>query len=288
MSATISDHMMLLKSKEQLYEPVFEKSAWNYINDTNTTYESSTSVIETGALSNSSKYMIYNKAYLSVPFLVTVTGANQLGFNVAIKQSFLSLVNSLTVDLNGTSVVQQNQLIDIVNHFQLLTQESEVTGPRWATIGLGVDADERASYLDLGGAGQGILTQAELQKLQQSNKSVDTQTVKQISARAIIYLKDLHPIFQSIPISKGLNFKIQIYWNSSLSTVNKAVGGVMTYDNTYRPYNGTVPIEAIMDAPFSSNNGAKSAVVSLYIGDKCYSSQTGTAGVTSGTVGNQV
>ena len=82
---------------------------------------------------------------------------------------------------------------------------------------IGVDADERASYLDLGGFGQGIITQTELHKLHQSNKSVDTQTVKQYSARAIIYLKDLHPIFQSIPISKGLNFKIQIYWNSSLS-----------------------------------------------------------------------
>ena len=54
MSATVSDHMKLLKSKEQPYEPVFEKTAWLYVNDTNQSYESSTSVIETGALSNSS------------------------------------------------------------------------------------------------------------------------------------------------------------------------------------------------------------------------------------------
>ena len=49
MGATISDHMMLLKSKEQLYDPVFEKTAWFYVNDTNQSYENSTSVIETGA-----------------------------------------------------------------------------------------------------------------------------------------------------------------------------------------------------------------------------------------------
>ena len=166
--ATVSDHMMLLKSKEEPYSTVFEKTAWLYINDTNNSYESSTSVIETGALSNSSKYMIYNKAYLSVPFLITATGSLD-GFEVAIKQSFLSLVNSLTVDLNGTSVVQQNQLVDIVNHFQLLTQESASTQPRWATIGLGYNKEDRASLLDLGG-GQTILSNAELQKLHQSNK----------------------------------------------------------------------------------------------------------------------
>ena len=34
MSATVSDHMMLLKSKEQPYEPVFEKTSWLYVNDT--------------------------------------------------------------------------------------------------------------------------------------------------------------------------------------------------------------------------------------------------------------
>ena len=274
MSATVSDHMMLLKSKEQPYEPVFEKTAWLYVNDTNQSYESSTSVIETGALSNSSKYMIYNKAYLSVPLLVTLTG-NVTRFDVAIKQSFLSLVNSITVDLNGTNVVQQNNLADIVNHFHVLTQENAVTKPRWATIGLGDTFEERASYLDLG-ALQNVISQSELQKLHQSNKSVSTATVKQYSVRAIIYLKDLHPIFQSIPISKALNFKIQLYWNSSLSTLNVTNTGTKLFINIFRPYNGTVPIETLV----TNENENSSLAVSLYVGDKCYaSSQTGITGV---------
>ena len=93
------------------------------------------------------------------------------------------------------------------------------------TIGLG-DIDERSSLFDLGGdvtsqTAQTILLQSELQKLHQSNKSADTATVTQYSARAIIYLKDLHPLFQSIPISKALNFKIQIYWNSCLTSLNR-------------------------------------------------------------------
>ena len=294
--ATVSDHMMLLKSKEQLYEPVFEKSAWLYVNDTNQSYESSTSVIETGALSNSNKYMIYNKAYISLPFLVTITGA--VGYDVtevAIKQSFLSLVNSITVDLNGTNVVQQNQLIDIVNHYQILTQESVSSSPRWATIGLG-ELAERTALLDLGGditnPRQTTLSQAELQKLHQSNKSVYTETVTQYSARAIIYLKDLHPIFQSIPISKALNFKIQLFWNSCITSLNKgATSAIFSLTNPYRPYNGTIPIEVTDDLYQRAINGPPNAsiLVSLYIGDKCYaSSQTSVAGVASGNVGNQV
>ena len=88
------------------------------------------------------------------------------------------------------------------------------------TIGLGSSFADRASILDLGD-GQSILSKAELQKLHQSNKSVSTADVVQYSVRAIIYLKDLHPIFQSIPISKALNFKIQLYWNSCVSNVAK-------------------------------------------------------------------
>ena len=64
---SVSDHISLLKSKELPYEPVFEKQEWLYVNDIQTKYENSTSVIETGALSNSNRFVIYNKGYLSVP-----------------------------------------------------------------------------------------------------------------------------------------------------------------------------------------------------------------------------
>ena len=80
---------------------------------------------------------MYNKAYLSVPLLVTVSQSSDKDIltNVNIKQSFLSMINSITVDLNGTNVVQQCQLIDILNNFHLVTRESDVTKPRWSTIG---------------------------------------------------------------------------------------------------------------------------------------------------------
>jgi hypothetical protein len=44
-----------------------------YINDTTTQYDQGTSIIETTYLSNNSKYLDYNAAYLSVPILITLT-----------------------------------------------------------------------------------------------------------------------------------------------------------------------------------------------------------------------
>ena len=112
---SVSDHIQMLKSKETPYEPLFEKLDWLYVNDTQQTYNTATSIIETASLSNSNKFCMYNKAYLSVPLLVTVSQDSDKDIltNVNIKQSFLSMINSITVDLNGTNVVQQCQLIDI-------------------------------------------------------------------------------------------------------------------------------------------------------------------------------
>ena len=147
--SAISDHIQLAKSKETKYPPLFNKREWLYINDTTTQYDQGTSIIETTALSNNDKFLDYNAGYLSVPILITLTNnttaaglaspsavaplpyKKSLGF----KQSFLSMINSITVDLNGQSMVQQNQLIDIYNNFRLLTSESWTSQNRWSTIG---------------------------------------------------------------------------------------------------------------------------------------------------------
>jgi hypothetical protein len=124
-----------MKSSELIYDSVFNKKEWLYINDTTTQYDQGTSIIETTSLSNNSKFSNYNSAYLSVHILITLTNnssttaglanpdtlpyTQSLGFN----QSFLSMINSITVDLNGQSMFQQNQLIDIYNNLRLLTSE---------------------------------------------------------------------------------------------------------------------------------------------------------------------
>jgi len=154
--SSVSDHIQLMKSQEKQYDSVFNKREWLYIHDTVTTYDQGTSIIETTSLSNNSKFLDYNSAYLSVPLLITLTldGASNTAIStgmpymkaVSFKQSFLSMINSITVDLNGQSMIQQNQLIDIYNHFRLLTSESWTSQNRWSTIGFYPDVSEAGGF----------------------------------------------------------------------------------------------------------------------------------------------
>jgi hypothetical protein len=145
-----------MKSQDKQYDSVLNKREWLYINDTVTTYDQGTSIIETTSLSNNSKFLDYNSAYLSVPLLITLTpyGASNTAISTAMpcmkavsfKQSFLSMINSITVDLNGQYMIQQNQLIDIYNHFRFLTSESWTSQNQWSTIGFYPDVSETGGF----------------------------------------------------------------------------------------------------------------------------------------------
>jgi len=342
--SSVSDHIQLMKSQEKPYNSVFNKREWLYINDTTTQYDQGTSIIETTSLSNNSKFLDYNSAYLSVPLLITLTSntATQSGISttmpymkaVGLKQSFLSMINSITGDLNDQSMVQQNQLIDIYNHFRLLTSESWTTQNRWSTIGFYPDVVEYAGYaeannnyaptnttsnnetlndglserlkyvLDEDGETFGGVATSTLSKLitkdslallyvSHLSTKVDggaTQSpVLQYSVKATIYLKDIHPLFEVLPISKSLNFKIQIFWNNSVATATHNALAWTGQTSQYRAYNGTLPL--MLNNITDGFNGAPTGIVraSVYVGDTCHdSTQTGFTGVSTGKVGKQV
>jgi hypothetical protein len=338
--SSVSDHIQIMKSQEKQYNSVFDKREWLYINDTNTTYNQGTSIIETTSLSNNSKFLDYNSGYLSVPILITLTSSTATDTAlkstntgaVGFKQSFLSMINSITVDLNGQSMVQQNQLIDIYNHFRLLTSESWTSQNRWSTIGFYPDvanvagydtansinapaattannsADnlgftERAKYI-LDSEGNtlaattsvlsNLIDKTELAKLYTSHISkiqVGTDALSpviQYSVKATIMLKDIHPLFEVIPISKSLNFKIQIFWNNSIATATHDATSWTAQSSQYRAYNGTLPL--ILNNITSGFTSAVAGTVraSVYVGDTCHDSTQTTLGAGGGEVGKQV
>ena len=110
--SSVADHIQMMKSQETKYDTVFNKREWLSINDTTTQYDQGTSIIKKTALSNNSKFLDHKSAYLSVPLFVTLTfnasaitgiaNTDTLPFtqSVGFKQSFLSMINSITVDLN--------------------------------------------------------------------------------------------------------------------------------------------------------------------------------------------
>ena len=54
--SSVADHVQLMKSQETKYDSVFNKREWLSINDTTTQYDQGTSIIESTALSNNSKF----------------------------------------------------------------------------------------------------------------------------------------------------------------------------------------------------------------------------------------
>lgn len=136
---------------------VFVKKDWlNILDNMNTQYSSNQTIIDTSQLSNSNKYMSYREAYLAVPLMLTLSTAQAFalptdadgsllrgmspdlavsppiaGQTIAyptscdsalgLKNWFGSVFHSLTLDMNGTTIIQQTPLINMVNSFRLLT-----------------------------------------------------------------------------------------------------------------------------------------------------------------------
>jgi len=115
---------------------VFVRKDWiNILDNQNSNYNSNQSVIDTSQLSNSNKYMSYREGYLAVPLLLTLTSglgdgalinsaANSANFVMGLKNWFGSVIHSLTLDFNGTTVIQQTPFINMYNSFKLMTSLS--------------------------------------------------------------------------------------------------------------------------------------------------------------------
>jgi len=116
---------------------VFVRKDWISINDnSNGSYSSSNTVIETSSISNSNKYCNYREGYLSIPLLLTLTSSTQAGgatafapntpatsadYSLGLKNSFLHLIHSLQIEMNGTSVSQITPFQSLWSCFKLMT-----------------------------------------------------------------------------------------------------------------------------------------------------------------------
>jgi hypothetical protein len=111
---------------------VFVKKDWlNILDNQSQNYSGNQCVIDTSQLANSNKYMNYREAYLSIPLLLTlncttvgvgitpVTAALSCDYVLALKNWSGSLIHSLTLDYNGTTIVQQTGFQGIYNTFKL-------------------------------------------------------------------------------------------------------------------------------------------------------------------------
>jgi len=149
-----------------------------------------------------------------------------------------------------------------------------------------------------------LISKTELSKLYVSHLSIKTagtttdalttglagvSPVLQYSVKATIMFKDIHPLIEVMPISKSLNFKIQIFWNNSVATASHDGTNWTNQTSQFRAYNGTLPL--MLNNVAEGFDGATAGTVraSVYVGDTCYDTTQRTAGVlATGGVGKQV
>lgn len=115
-----------------------KKDFLNILDNQNGSYSSNQSIIDSSQLSNSNKYMSFREAYLAMPLLLTLTsstpatnanfapatGATSADYSLGLKNWFGTMIHSLTLDYNGTTIIQQTPFINMFNSFKLLTSFS--------------------------------------------------------------------------------------------------------------------------------------------------------------------
>jgi len=119
--------------EEKPVSSVMTDKKWlNVLDQNNGSYSSGQSTLETTSLSTADRFMNYREAYLAVPVLLTVgnnTNANNAGMAnatnksklVGLKNSYTTLIHSMSVDLNGTNIVQSTPFSEFYNAFNLMT-----------------------------------------------------------------------------------------------------------------------------------------------------------------------
>jgi len=116
---------------------IFVQRSWlNILDSQNGNYQGSQSVVDTSQLANSNKYMSYREAYLAIPLLMTAssgsasssnpvmtpaTASTSVDLAFGLKNWIGSIVHSMTVDLAGTTIVQQTPLCNMWSSFGLMT-----------------------------------------------------------------------------------------------------------------------------------------------------------------------
>ena len=126
---------------------VFVQKSWlSILDNQNQQYGSNQSVIDTSQLANSNKYMSYRESYLAMPLLLTLVATTPSAdftpatansdYAVSLKSWFGTMIHSFTLDMQGTTIIQQTPYINMWNSFKLLTSLSwEDVATQGSTIG---------------------------------------------------------------------------------------------------------------------------------------------------------
>lgn len=147
-----------LASETEGSPAVFVRKDWlNILDNQNQNYSNNQSILDTSQLSNSNKWMSYREAYLLMPLTLTLyTAAGTAVFRpsqittsadyaIGLKNWYGQMIHSLTLDYNGTTIIQQTPFINMWNCFKL---QSTLSYQDLTTLGhiIGFYPDDSSSF----------------------------------------------------------------------------------------------------------------------------------------------
>ena len=107
-----------------------KKDYLSILDNMNGVYSSNQLVIDTSQLSNSNKWINYREGYLLMPLLITMVSpktatalldTTQVDYSVSLKNWYGSMIHSISLDLQGSTIIQQTPFQSLWNCFKLLT-----------------------------------------------------------------------------------------------------------------------------------------------------------------------
>jgi len=108
----------------------FIDKKWVYVNDNNAQNYSSQVVIDSTPLSNAGGYVNWSEGYILMPLVVEATATaglddanshNMMGF----KSGYWNMINSMSVEFNNQTIVQQTPFLNVFRSFKANTSFSE-------------------------------------------------------------------------------------------------------------------------------------------------------------------
>jgi len=108
----------------------FTEKKWVYVNDNNAQNYSSQVVIDSTPLSNAGGYVNWSEGYILMPLVIEATAAsglddadahNMMGF----KNGYWNMINSMSVEFNNQTIVQQTPFLNVFRSFKAHTSFSE-------------------------------------------------------------------------------------------------------------------------------------------------------------------
>jgi hypothetical protein len=112
-------------------------------------------LFDTSTLANSGQWLGYSEAYLQIPFVVsfksstdiTAANASVKAFGVALKNGYYQLIDSIQIEYNNTTVVQQQPFCNIHTNYKLLSSFSLDDSKKWgSTLNFAPDTATTFSY----------------------------------------------------------------------------------------------------------------------------------------------